>query len=125
MAIEPATPLADGGYWSVVLDAELRQEGRWLRLIDPKSGKPVPIPEEIRLARLEAEADQAEARTRLAREKRARQEAEAQTEAERLARQAAEEQARQLWAALADALARAQQKPQAGNGQAADQSGEE
>lgn len=73
--------LASGGIFSEVLGAELRVIGQWLRVIDPATGEPLPMPEEEPELRLAAEK-------RLAQEQAARQVAE-----ERLA-QMAEELAR-------------------------------
>ena len=63
-------PLLPGlAVYSPALEAELRVIGQWLRLIDPATGQPVPIPEEDYQARLEAEAlARQEARARLAAE---------------------------------------------------------
>ncbi len=83
-AYVPMLPLANGGYHSELLGTELRVIGRWLRVIDPATGAPIPVPDELEALREEAEA-------------RAQQEARA--------RQDAEERARQAELALQEALA--------------------
>jgi Uma2 family endonuclease len=100
----PMASLAGGGVWSGVLEVELRLVEQQLRVIDPATGVPVPVPEELDLAldAAEARADRAlaqadqEARSRRAAEarvhqqSRARQEAEARADQEVHMRQAAE-----------------------------------
>ncbi len=56
----PMASLAGGGLWSGVLGAELRLVEQQLRVIDPVTGVPVPLPEELDLAldAAEARADQ-------------------------------------------------------------------
>jgi len=132
--------LPSGGLWSPLLGAELRvlpmeetawrPAGPWLRVLDPTTGEPIPVPDEqvhleqqARLAeqqaRLEAEqwahdAEQhalAEQQARYAAESRAEQQeqvrhvAEERASAEEQARRAAEERARTAEAALAALLA--------------------
>ena len=125
--------LASGGLWSPLLGAELRvlpmgenewrPAGPWLRVLDPATGEPIPVPDEqVHLeqqARLEAEqwaydAEQhalAEQQARYAAESRAEQQeqarhvAEERASAEEQARRAAEERARTAEAALAALLA--------------------
>src|SRR5438067_10924625 len=51
----PATFLPHGGIWSDVLGTELRMAGRWLRVIDPRTGQFVPVPSEQTAGRRAAE----------------------------------------------------------------------
>jgi hypothetical protein len=48
---------------SPLLGTDLRVVGRWLRLMDPRTGKPVPVPEEaytaLQAAEAQAEREQA------------------------------------------------------------------
>jgi Uma2 family endonuclease len=101
-------PPIDDAYYSPLLEVELRVIGQWLRVMDPATGEPMPIPDEIEAARRLAEERErrAEERERLAeeRERQARereQEAEAQRQREAAARQAAEVALRQALAELA------------------------
>jgi Uma2 family endonuclease len=50
---QPLPPTAS--IYSAVLGAELRMVGEWLRIMDPATGNPVPVPEEDHVARLAAE----------------------------------------------------------------------
>jgi Uma2 family endonuclease len=105
-------PLLPGpAIFSPALDAELCVVGRWLRLIDPRSGQPVPVPAEDHAARHEAEqalaalaAERDQARAQLQREAEARRAAEEQAQRDAAARLGAEEQARRAQAALQEAL---------------------
>jgi len=82
---QPIVPLPSGGFFSIVLGLEVRVLGRWLRLIDPETNRPLSTPSEEAAARLRAE-------------ERARQEAAARRR-EAAARRVAEERARQEVAA--------------------------
>lgn len=83
--------------YSAALDADLRVVGRWLRLIDPRTGRPVPFPQEYHEALLLAEQEaQQQAQARRDAEHRAVQEAQA--------RLAAEEHAQRTQAQLEAAL---------------------
>ena len=73
----PMLPLHDGGYYSELLGTELRVIGRWLRVIDPATGKPIPIPAELDALVREEEQARQQAEARAEREAQARQEAEA------------------------------------------------
>jgi hypothetical protein len=58
-AYVPTLPLANGGYYSELLGTELRVIGRWLRVIDPATGAPIPVPDELdELLHEEAQARQ-------------------------------------------------------------------
>jgi Uma2 family endonuclease len=87
-------PPVDDAYYSPLLGAELRVIGPWLRVINPATGEPMPIPDEIEAARKLAEERerQAEEREQAAEERRQREAA---------ARQAAEAALRQALAELA------------------------
>jgi Uma2 family endonuclease len=87
-------PLINNAYYSALLRVELRVIGQWLRVIDPTTGEPMPIPEEIEVARRLAEERERQARER-------EQEAEAERQREVAARQAAEAALRQALAELA------------------------
>jgi Uma2 family endonuclease len=92
------SPPANDAYYSPLLGAELRVIGQWLRVIDPATDAPLPIPEESEAARRVAEAQwQHEAA--------ARRVAEEQWQHEAAARQAAETRERATEAALRQALA--------------------
>lgn len=91
-------PPVNDAYYSPLLGTDLRVIGQWLRVIDPATSEPMPIPDEIEAARRVAEeqARQAEEQARRAEEQR-------QREAD--ARQAAEARERATEAALRQALA--------------------
>jgi Uma2 family endonuclease len=104
--------LPSGGLWSPLLGAELRPlplgemgqrpAGTWLRVLDPRTGEPIPVAEEQVLAEQHAlllaeERAQAEVQARLVAEERA--------QAEERARRAAEERAQAAEAALQALLA--------------------
>jgi Uma2 family endonuclease len=94
-------PPVNDAYYSPLLGVELRVIGPWLRVIDPATGEPMPIPDEIEAARQLAEERerQAEERERQARER--EQQAEGRRRHEVAARQAAEAALRQALAELA------------------------
>ncbi|MGH2409390.1 MAG: Uma2 family endonuclease, partial [Chloroflexota bacterium] len=71
------------GYRSEVLGAELRVIGSWLRIIDPSSGAPIPIPAELEAAWTKAEAAKAEAEAARDQAEAARDQAEAALRQER------------------------------------------
>ena len=81
--LQPVEPQPRDSYYSALLSTELRIEDHWLRVIDPATGLPIPVPDELDDARLAAEqhAALAEQRAALA-EQRAIQEAEARATAE-------------------------------------------
>ena len=85
----------DGLIWghSDVLDLDLCWDEGDLRLRDPLTGEFLPMPEEERAARIDAEARAEDARARA-------EDAEAWAETERIARQAAEERQAELEAEL-------------------------
>ena len=97
--------LASGGLWSPLLGAELRvlpmeetawrPAGSWLRVLDPRTGEPIPVPDEQ--VHLEQQARLIEQQARLAAEQRA--------DAQEQARLAAEQRAQAAEAALAALLA--------------------
>ncbi len=91
-------PPVNGAYYSEVLGAELRVIGHWLRVIDPATGLPFPLVEELEhnLSRAEQQRRNAEAeRRREAVARKAAEEREQRAEEERqreaVARKAAEE----------------------------------
>jgi hypothetical protein len=85
-------PPVNDAYYSPLLGTELRVIGQWLRVIDPATGEPFPLPEEVKEARRLAEQEwQREVMARQAAEEREREQA--------AARQAAEERERQEAAA--------------------------
>jgi Uma2 family endonuclease len=93
------------GYFSERLGTTLQVVNGWLRVIDPKTGNPLLIPNELAAARREAE-EQTERQAELARQatERARRESErAQQETERADREAGARQ--EAEAALREALA--------------------
>ena len=76
--LEPMPPLPNGGIMSVLLGAELRPMGIYLRVIDPATGVPIREPDEERRDRLLAEQRAAEeTRARMDAEERARRAEEA------------------------------------------------
>ena len=83
---EPLPVLPGGGIRSEALGAELRVVGRWLRIIDPTTGVPVTIPDEILLV-----GERAEQRAEIA--ALARRQAEERADAEARARWQAEQRA--------------------------------
>jgi hypothetical protein len=91
-------PPVNGDYFSPLLGTELRVIGQWLLVIDPATGEPFPLPEEVKEARRLAEQE-------WQREAVARQAAEEREQREAAARQAAEERERQAEAALAQETA--------------------
>ncbi len=93
---EPMTRLVGvEGYRSDMLGAELRVIGPWLRIIDPATGAPVPVPVELAAARDKAEAARLAAEERAFAEATARREVEsARQETDVALRQALEEVAR-------------------------------
>ncbi len=102
----PMLPLTNGGYYSELLGTELRVIGRWLRVIDPATGMPLPIPAELEMRARQEEQARQQAEARAEQEERAREQAEAHAE-QAEARAEQEEQARK------QAEARAQQEAQA------------
>lgn len=64
--LEPLSYLPDGGIFSPLLGAELRVMGQWLRVIDPRTGLPVPRPHELDTAQRAAEERAATAEERAA-----------------------------------------------------------
>ena len=82
LVAQPLLPGSGPAVHSPALGTELRVVGRWLRLIDPASGEPIPVPEEDHEGRQAAEA-------RAEREERARREEDAQLAAEEQARREA------------------------------------
>jgi Uma2 family endonuclease len=91
----PITQLPSGGVWSAVLGAELRMVDGRLRIIDPGTGNPVPVPEDLEQALDGESAARREAESRAAQETRARQAAEERTAQEARARREAEARATQ------------------------------
>jgi Uma2 family endonuclease len=93
---EPITRLVGvEGYRSEVLGTELRVIGQWLRIIDPATGAPLPIPAELAAARDEAEVGRRAAEERAFTEASARQAVEsAKQHTDAALRQALEEIAR-------------------------------
>jgi hypothetical protein len=94
--------------WSPILSRELRVAADWLRVIDPATGAPYPLPEEEVAARLEAEhraaaevAARLEAERHAAAEVAARLVAERHAEEEAGGRRQAEEELARLRAELA------------------------
>jgi hypothetical protein len=75
--LEPLALVAEGRLVSGLLGAELRVVDGWLRVIDPHSGEPIPVPEELWARWQAAEAQAQQARARATREARARRAAEA------------------------------------------------
>jgi len=108
--MEPLAALAGGGVWSPLLGTELRPlamariewrpAGVWLRVIDPRTGEPIPVAEEEH-HELQATREQltVEERARLAAERRAADEERARLAADQ-ARLAADQRAEQAEAEL-------------------------
>jgi Uma2 family endonuclease len=101
--MEPLQYLPSGGIASPLLQAELRPEGQYLRVLDLQTGQPIPTAGEI-------EDLYEAARTRLDQVEQARREADVRAAREAEERQAAEERARQAEEALRAALARLQEQ---------------
>lgn len=99
-------PEADGSLESRATGLKLRPEGWWLRLVEARTGEPLPWPAEETEARKAAEA-------RAEQESQARQAAEARAEQESQARQAAEARAEQESQTRQAAEAWAEQESQA------------
>ncbi len=115
--LEPLSLLASGGIYSTLLEAELRPmpikewalrpTGKWLRVIDPQTGQPVPVTDQLRQdlateqqARVAAEQERAEAeQARVAADQALIEVEQARLEAEQ-ARSEAEERAARAEAAL-------------------------
>jgi hypothetical protein len=87
-------PPSNDAYYGPLLGVELRVIEQWLRVNDPATGEPLPIPEEIEAARRLAEEQKRQAEER-------EREAEGQRQREAAARQAAEASLRQALAELA------------------------
>jgi Uma2 family endonuclease len=96
-----------GSYYSPLLGTELRVIGQWLRVMDPATGQPFPLPEEVKAALQREIAARQAAEKEREREAIARQAAEERERQEAIARQAAEERERQEAAARQAAEARA------------------
>ena len=94
LAEQPLAAGPDLAVYSPALGTQLRVVGRWLRLIDPATGEPVPVPEEDHEGRLAAEERARREEERARREEAARR-------AEEEARRAAEERERRLLRELA------------------------
>jgi len=92
-AYEEMPRLVSGGVFSEVLGAEVRVMGQWLRIIDPATGQPMPLPEEEPGLRHVAEAAQQRAEAAERRAAAAQRRAERRAVQEAAARQVAEQQA--------------------------------
>ncbi len=103
--LEQMETLRDGGLYSPLLQAELRQIGAYLRVIDPQTGQALLTPAEVQDLLIDTEG-------RLTDERRTRLAAEERLIDERRTRLAAEERAAYAEEALRQALERlGEQRP--------------